>query len=65
MLDPLIIDGSPHVRGSKSCGYCWPNFPEPCKCGGLIHASFGDENDDCEYWLYYRCDKCDSTERPE
>lgn len=49
-----------HEIGNKDCseGWCGLSFPVPCKCGGLIHADFGDENADCEYWLYKKCDKC-------
>jgi hypothetical protein len=28
----------------------------------LIHADFGDEDADSNYWLYTRCDKCDEPE---
>jgi len=63
--EPFTIDGFDHARGDPKCGQCWTLFPEPCKCGGLIHGQFGDEDADCDYWLYYACDKCGSTDRPE
>jgi hypothetical protein len=50
-----------HEVGNKDCdaGWCGSSgYPRPCKCGGLIHADFGDEDSDCNYWLYLKCDKC-------
>lgn len=51
-----------HKIGDIHCQAGWCNdrtgYPRDCKCGGLIHADFGDENNDCEYWLYKKCDKC-------
>jgi len=58
MIGDFKIDHNNHFTGDKKCSGCWGNYPEPCKCGGLIHAEFGDENYDGDYWLYYRCDKC-------
>lgn len=53
--------GDDHPVGDEDCPVCWSGFPIECQregCSGLIHASFGDENADCEYWLYYGCDEC-------
>lgn len=49
-----------HEVGDDVCtvGWCGNGFPITCECGGLIHADFGDENMDCEYWLYTLCDRC-------
>lgn len=47
-----------HDIGNPECKSCWRGYPVKCKCGGLIHAIFGDEDGDCNYWLYYECDKC-------
>jgi len=57
----MIIDGNKHDIGDTECTACWSSYPKLCECGGLIHAEFGDENWD-GYWLYYKCDKCGSTE---
>ncbi len=57
-METFTIDGSEHEIGDKECGVCWSGYPKPCKCGGLIHAEFGDENYDGDYWLYYKCDLC-------
>ena len=57
-----------HKIGDINCreGWCHSGegFPKPCKCGGLIHADFGDEDMDCNYWLYKRCDRCGSRGEP-
>ncbi len=46
------------------CSACWSGFPCPCKCGGMIHAEFGDENYDGDFWLERICTNCDNpTER--
>lgn len=47
-----------HERGNKDCPRCWYEEASPCVCGGLIHSEFGDEDIDCNYWLYYKCDRC-------
>jgi len=49
-----------HKVGDKDCkeGWCGMAFPRECQCGGLIHADFGDENYDGDYWLHKRCDIC-------
>ena len=39
----LIIDCDEHKIGSEKCDRCWISYPKKCDCGGLIHASFGDE----------------------
>lgn len=51
----------PHAVGDPACSTCW-NGPWPCGggCPGLVHTEFGDENADCDYWLYSRCDACGS-----
>jgi hypothetical protein len=53
-----------HAVGDVACAesYCGGNYPKPCECGGLIHADFGDENWDGDYWLYTKCDRCGESE---
>jgi hypothetical protein len=46
-----------HHIGDARCDECWTGFPRPCKCGGLIHADFGDEVEE-GYWLHEKCDRC-------
>jgi len=53
-------EGEEHEKGNSLCSECWKGFPKKCKCGSLIHASFGDETDD-GYWLYQRCENCESN----
>lgn len=51
-----------HTIGDADCTGCW-RTPWPCDgdCPGLVHNEFGDENADCDYWLYSRCDVCGAT----
>jgi hypothetical protein len=53
-----------HRVGDAKCreGWCGNGYPKPCECGGLIHADFGDEDSDCNYWLYTKCDRCGESE---
>lgn len=55
-----------HEIGNQDCPVSWCGgfeaFPYVHEdCGGLVHADFGDEDED-SYWLYRKCDKC--GERP-
>ncbi|MDO8435272.1 MAG: hypothetical protein Q7S89_01155, partial [bacterium] len=48
-----------HPIGDPLCAEGWcgtDGLPKACSCGGLVHANFGDENED-GYWLFRRCDK--------
>lgn len=51
-----------HITGNINCeeGWCGGSsgYPKKCECGGLIHADFGDEDCNGEYWLYTKCDRC-------
>jgi hypothetical protein len=53
-----------HSIGNEHCTAGWcscSDYPQPCideSCKGLIHADFGDEDSDCNYWLYTQCDTC-------
>ena len=57
-----------HEVGNNGCYISWcgsQGYPKDCKqegCDGLVHADFGDENMDCDYWLYTKCDKCGESE---
>lgn len=64
------VDGKPHEVGDKDCheGWCGGAYGYPRSCGrsgcdGLVHAEFGDEDSDCNFWLYTKCDKCGEPER--
>jgi hypothetical protein len=58
----------PHIVGNANCydGWCGGSYPRPCNstegCTGLIHAAFGDENSDGDYWLHTKCDVCGESE---
>ena len=61
----LYIDDSEHSIGDQDCESCWSEYPKECdakECSGLIHAIFGDENWDMDYWLYTKCDICGESE---
>lgn len=56
-----------HRSGDPTCGegWCLSDYPKPCEepgCTGLVHANFGDENADCDYWLDTKCDVCGEPE---
>ncbi len=65
VTEPFTLDGDTHTVADPDCSSCWEG-PLACSdpsCSGLVHTAFGDENWD-SYWLYYRCDICDSTDSP-
>jgi hypothetical protein len=48
-----------HHVGDTQCPACLEEYPEACRCGGLIHAeSGGPEAEDGSVWLRTRCDQC-------
>jgi hypothetical protein len=51
-----------HHAGDARCGECWEKYPEPCRCGGLIHAAGTDEDDEGDVALITRCDRCGRSE---
>lgn len=58
-----------HIVGDESCEQGWcggsrRDYPHPCENedGGLVHAAFGDENADGDYWLFTQCDICGESE---
>lgn len=56
-----------HHVGNEYCttGWCGETFPRPhwedFYCTGLVHADFGDESSDGDYWLHTKCDECGET----
>lgn len=61
------IIGYEHRIGDEDCseGWCGSTYPKSCEkeeCTGLVHANFGDEDSDCNYWLYTKCDVCGEPE---
>lgn len=51
-----------HVVGDGTCPECLERYPEPCPCGGLIHAAAGDEDEGGAEWPTTQCDLCGRSE---
>ena len=52
-----------HTVGDRACPACLENYPEPCRCGGLLHAApTGDEDTDGNPVLVTCCDLCARSE---
>jgi len=52
-----------HHAGDPQCPECWEEYPELCRCGGLMHAAGGEEEDeDGNVLLATRCDGCGRSE---
>lgn len=51
-----------HVVGDPQCPECLEEYPEPCACGGLIHAASGESDVEGEEWPLTRCDRCGRSE---
>ena len=52
-----------HRVGDPQCPECWEEYPEPCRCGGLMHAAAGDgEDPDGNVLLVTECDQCGRSE---
>ena len=48
-----------HRLGDPQCPECWEEFPEPCPCGGMVHAAGGEaEDEDGNVLLTTKCDGC-------
>jgi hypothetical protein len=50
-----IGDETTHVIGDAQCPECLEEYPEPCPCGGLIHAASGEEDRAGTEWPTTRC----------
>jgi hypothetical protein len=51
-----------HRIGDPECPECWEEYPEPCRCGGLMHAAGGEEDADGNISLTTCCDRCGRSE---
>jgi hypothetical protein len=52
-----------HAVGDHGCPACLENYPEPCRCGGLMHAApTGDEDTDGNPAVVTACDVCGRSE---
>jgi hypothetical protein len=57
-----IADLAHHVA-DRECPFCYGEYPEPCACGGLIHATMTqDQHEDGEPVLMTECDRCGRSE---
>ena len=52
-----------HRAGDHACPVCAEDYPEPCRCGGLMHASDTAEADpDGNLLRVTLCDQCGRSE---
>ncbi len=59
----LTIAEQTHHVGDSQCPSCLEEYPEPCVCGGLVHASAGEEPDmDGSPVPATQCDQCGRSE---
>jgi hypothetical protein len=59
----FIVGEEIHHRGDAACAECWEEYPEPCRCGGLIHAAAAEEEDEQgNVLLVTLCDRCGRSE---
>ncbi len=49
-----------HRVGNAHCPACVEDFPEPCRCGGLVHATALEllEDPAANPLITTRCDQC-------
>ena len=51
-----------HIIGDARCPECLEEYPERCRCGGLIHAASGETDPDGIEVPLTRCDGCGRSE---
>ena len=57
MTKTFMIEDEVHAVDDVECPACPAQYPEPCPCGGLMHAS-GETAEQSETILVTRCDHC-------
>jgi len=57
-----VSDDPTHRAGDAQCSRCFEPYPEPCRCGGLMHAASGSEDTDGNVLLVTQCDQCGRAE---
>jgi hypothetical protein len=57
MTRTFMIDDEVHAVDDVECPACPPEYPERCRCGGLMHAA-GETDEEGETLLVTRCDRC-------
>jgi hypothetical protein len=56
-------EGIDHRAGDHRCPHCAEDYPEPCPCGGLMHAlPTGEEDADGAPVMVTACDTCGRSE---
>jgi hypothetical protein len=59
MEEFVVGQASNHRVGDANCPECVEDFPEPCTCGGFVHAAVLElEAPDDEPVITTRCDQC-------
>jgi hypothetical protein len=59
----FTLGGDPdHVIADHGCPACAESYPEPCRCGGLIHAAVGELDVEGNPTLVTACDVCGRSE---
>jgi hypothetical protein len=51
-----------HHVGDPQCPECVEEYPERCRCQGLIHAAEGMEDEGGEVLIVTKCDVCGRSE---
>jgi len=63
MSDVFTLAEVNHRVGNRACPACEETYPEPCPCGGLIHATVtADEDIDGNPLVATACDVCGRSE---
>ena len=64
MVRLFVLNGEGnHWVGDLTCPACAEDYPETCRCGGLVHAAAtGDEDADGNLVLVTGCDVCGRSE---
>jgi len=62
MPDLFTLDDNVHHVGDLECPGCVEGYPDPCACGGLMHASDALIDADSDIALTTQCDRCHRAE---
>ncbi len=63
MVRSFTLGESTHTVGDHACAACLEDYPEPCRCGGLLHAAAtGEEDTDGNPVVVTGCDVCGRSE---
>jgi hypothetical protein len=59
---PFTIGDEIHVVGDSACPECLQEYPQACRCGGMMHAAAGEADAAGAEWPTTRCDRCGRSE---